>query len=509
MQNSVTKVSYPWAQARPGARPLSRTSDGLQLGSLPIPELMMGLLLLALSRALAVGGEVSWGRTTVLSFVCALITLYGVVRNQYTPFYVYGFIAPTFEAFGTSFALISGGTLAVLLHRATTHWKCQFSWAGLTFCLWSIASLIWAERLYFGQAGFLVQTVPPMLLATIIAGIRDPLFRRNLVLMVIGACVVGSLASLRNWSKGIVEFGGGMRVYSLIRPDIFSAWELFGLMGALAWLLAGWPAALLRSILICSVPLILMGLGLSGYRAAILSAGLGIILIGICQKRFLQGMLLVGLITTAAAIVYLVQPDIFAPVVSRFQTIQEDRGSERMDIWAGALQAFRESPVLGTGCDNFKSAVSRYYGAEFLAHSIYIGTLVELGIVGATLMLCWFAVLFRKAWRAQDRLWVFPLLGAYLCQAAFLHEFYFGCFWLALGLVEGAQSAGSAAARVPEGATPTLQRAPNQSGRLKSAFRTALRNNRNIGIPLPRRIKYGGTRQQCAGRSRVGASQSK
>jgi hypothetical protein len=409
-----------------------------QSSALPILELVMGLFLLALSRALAVGDEVSLGRTAVLFFVCALITAYGVIRNPYTPFYVYGFIAPTFEAFGTSFALISGGTLAVLLHRAKTQWKWQFSWPGVAFCLWSIASLAWAKQHYFTQSGFFAQTLPPMLLAIVIAGISDPLFRRNLVLLVVAACVVGSIVSLRNWSKGAVEFGGGMRVYSLIRPDIFSAWELFGLLGALAWLLGGRPGVWLRWILLSGVAVILVGIGLCGYRAAILAAGLGVIVISICQKRFLQGMAIVGLIVVAAGMLYLVQPDMFAPVLSRFQTVGEDRGSERLDIWQGAMKVFAENPIIGVGCDNFKVAVSRYYGKEFMAHSIYIGTLVELGIIGLGLILCWFSMLARKAWRAQDRLWVFPLLIVYLFEGVFLHEFYFSCFWLALGLVEGA-----------------------------------------------------------------------
>jgi hypothetical protein len=124
----------------------------------------------------------------------------------------------------------------------------------------------------------------------------------------------------------------------------------------------------------------------------------------------------------------------FKPVLNRFQTIQEDRGSTRLDLWEEAFRVFDKSPIVGVGCDNFKFRVG---GA--MSHSVYIGTLVELGMVGFALLLCWIAVLLRKAWKSEDRLWIFPLLTSYLCQAAFLHEFYFSCFWLALGLVEGAR----------------------------------------------------------------------
>jgi hypothetical protein len=430
------------ASRRPQAGPFrvrDQAGEKVEWRTLPVAELAMGLALTVISIKMSVGEQYSLGRAAILFAVCGLIVAYGFFRNPFTPFYVYAFVSPIYTAFGTSFALILGGTALVLLHRKKLQWEWAFSWVGVAFCLWTIASLVWAEAHCFGQDGFVAQALPPMVLAVIISGVGDPRFRRNLILLVVGACVAGSLGSLRNWSKGAVEFGGGMRVYSLIRPDVFSAWELFGLMGALAWLLAGRPAAWLRWILYSSLPVIVMGIGLCGYRAAILAAGLGVVAVSICQRRLCQGLAVVSAVLGAAAILYLVQPEMFAPVLARFETIQHDRGSERLDVWQGGLRVLGESPLIGVGCDNFKFAVSQHYGAEFMAHSIYIGTLVELGIVGFALMLCWFAVLLRKAWRSESRLWVFPLLIAYLFQAAFLHEFYFSCFWLALGLAEGAR----------------------------------------------------------------------
>jgi hypothetical protein len=468
-----------------------------QSSALPIPELLMGLLLLVLSRALAVGDEVSLGRTAVLFLACALIAAYGIVRNPYAPFYVYAFIAPTFPAFGTGIGLMTGGTVAVFLNRAQTRWKWQFSWAGLAFCLWTIASLMWAEQIFLKQDSFVAIGLAPMVLAIIISGIRDPLFRRNLVLLVIGACVIGSLVCLRNWSKGRVEFAGGMRVYSLIRPDVFSAWELLGLLGALAWLLAGRPTGWLRRMLIVSVPVMLLGIGLCGYRAAVLSAGLGVIVISMCQGRFLRGTAILGLILVAGGMLYLVQPDMFAPVLSRFQTIQEDRGSERLDIWQGAMKVFSESPVIGVGCDNFKSAVRRYFGAEFMPHSIYIGTLAELGIIGFVLMLTWFGVLLRKTWRAQDRLWVFPLVLAFLMEGAFLHGFYFGCFWLAFGLAEGALPAGGIGASVQP--QPARQRLAGPSPSRGSGIRMRRMLPKRL-VQVGARLARNSMRRQVGGR---------
>jgi hypothetical protein len=417
-------------------RPTNSISD---LKTLPVAELLMGLALFVLCTKMHAGAGNSLARAGFIFLICALITVYGILRNPYAPFYVYAIMAPTVAAMGTVYALILGGTIAVFLNHSKVQWKWQFSWAGVGFCLWTFASFTWGERLAIGVDSFLAQALAPMALAIVISGIRDRLFRRNLVLLVVAASTLGSVACLLNWSRGAGGFVGN-RIFSFIPPDIFTTWGLFGLMSALAWLLEGKPAIWLRWLLICSVPIILMGIGLCGYRAAILSALVGVLVVGICQKRWFQGVLLLVTMAMVAGSLYLVQPGMFTPVLSRFQTIHQDRGSERLDIWEVALKVFEQSPIIGVGCDNFGSAVQPYYGAEFLAHSVYIGTLVELGIVGTVLMLYWFIVLLRKTWRAQERLWVFPLLVIYFFQGAFLHQFYFAAFWLAIGLAEGSCS---------------------------------------------------------------------
>lgn len=428
------------------AKPSSSAADGqagvgLDLKTLPLPELGMGLMLVMLSRALAVGSSYSMGRALIMFAFVSLIILYSAFRNPLSPFYCYAFATPILPNFGVGLALIVGGLVLLALNRSTIDWTWRFSRIGLTFCLFNLTSVLWSDKLYFGQDSYFAQAVPPMVVAMVIAGIKGPIFRRNMALLVVVACVIGSFVSLLNWSRGFVEYSGGMRVYSLIGPDGFSAWELLALMGVCGWLVAERPPTWLRVMLVASVPVLLMGLGLSGYRAAIVAAGFGVVLVGVCQRRWFAGALIVGLLIALGCALYAVMPDMFAPVIARFQTIESDRGSDRLDIWQAAFIVFSENPLIGVGCENFRFAIGRYYSEELLAHSIYIGTLVELGVVGFTLLLCWIGVLLRKAWRARDHVWFFPLLVAYLVQGAFLHEFYFGCFWLALGLVEGATAA--------------------------------------------------------------------
>ena len=143
--------------------------------------------------------------------------------------------------------------------------------------------------------------------------------------------------------------GSGGRIYSLIRPDIFSAWELFGLFGAIAWILDGRLTSWMRWAMICAVPYLLLGLGLCGFRAAILAAGFGVIIVSICKKQFLKCLILVLLAVGPVLILNYLLPSMFNTITSRFESIGEDRGSERLDIWTASAQLFWEHPMIGSG----------------------------------------------------------------------------------------------------------------------------------------------------------------
>src|SRR5262249_9156282 len=153
---------------------------------------------------------------------------------------------------------------------------------------------------------------------------------------------------------------------------------------------------------------------------AILAVVLGLIVVSIIRRQFLQGISLGLLGAIPVLALTLVLPGIFDTVTSRFRTIHEDRGSDRLDIWNAAIQVFKDHPVIGIGADNFKTGVGKVYGVDMMPHSIYIGTAVELGFIGLILLLSWIGVLLVKAWRSPERIWLFPLLIAYLFQSAFL-----------------------------------------------------------------------------------------
>ncbi len=82
-------------------------------------------------------------------------------------------------------------------------------------------------------------------------------------------------------------------------------------------------------------------------------------------------------------------------------------GSNRSQYWQAALNAFASKPVTGIGAGNF----ALYWNAHpevalplLNAHSLYLETLAELGILGLLFVLGFFATAAWAGWRARDGL---------------------------------------------------------------------------------------------------------
>jgi O-antigen ligase len=127
--------------------------------------------------------------------------------------------------------------------------------------------------------------------------------------------------------------------------------------------------------------------------------------------------------------------------VLRFQDTIADRGAGRMDIWENGLQALRHYGILGAGLDRFPDAYnkflyvsSEYRGFSRASHNIYLGTAVELGIVGITfLALILWSHLLRAAKAYRSDLKESSRLRLISYEAAFwgllVQGFFYGILW--------------------------------------------------------------------------------
>ena len=80
--------------------------------------------------------------------------------------------------------------------------------------------------------------------------------------------------------------------------------------------------------------------------------------------------------------------------------------SNRYDYWRVALGSFADHPLAGTGTSGFRVDWQRERGrrdAANDAHSLYLETLAELGLVGLALLAAFLAGVFVSARRALAR----------------------------------------------------------------------------------------------------------
>jgi len=135
----------------------------------------------------------------------------------------------------------------------------------------------------------------------------------------------------------------------------------------------------------------------------------------------------------------------------------------RTPIWQDAWRLWRAAPVLGTGPGNFYFLTSatavRETGADYIGsvHNNYLEVLVDSGLIGLAVFLCWLVAALRALTRQERRLrlgllpWglglaVAALFGDFLIAApqnnGFATVHLSGLFWLLTGM---AASAGEAA----------------------------------------------------------------
>jgi O-antigen ligase len=119
--------------------------------------------------------------------------------------------------------------------------------------------------------------------------------------------------------------------------------------------------------------------------AAIASVVVALIFLWRSRARVTVLMLFLPMVGSVAAM-----PSLF---MSRFEESITDRGAGRVDIWQNGLQAVRHYGILGAGLDRFPDVYNKYLhvaldyrGFSRAPHNIFLGTAVELGIVGIALL---------------------------------------------------------------------------------------------------------------------------
>lgn len=163
---------------------------------------------------------------------------------------------------------------------------------------------------------------------------------------------------------------------------------------------------------------------LTGERTALVSYGMGLVLLVLAIKSIRRPLLLIGLASMIGIGAVITQQDelrerFVGHTISDFENFWENRYGI---IFVRAIEAWREAPLTGVGLKNFRLTCKtdnfEHQGAIDTwcfnhAHNPYLEVLSETGVIGLTLFLVLIALILKEiaaGWRPKHP--DFPLVAA-------------------------------------------------------------------------------------------------
>jgi O-antigen ligase len=184
------------------------------------------------------------------------------------------------------------------------------------------------------------------------------------------------------------------------------------------------------------VPAAAMGVLLTGSRMGILVLAGTLSLTGVSLLS--KGLKpLIPFIAVVAVAAYLTPRFMAEGVLDRVaQGTEASSFKDRIELWTAGLKFWRNHPIEGAGAGTYKRA-AELGGASRpdVAHSTFVTVLVEGGLVGAGLMLSFWALVFRAVWRLarRDRLLWLTVFAAWVAVSLTISWEYNKTTWFLYG----------------------------------------------------------------------------
>ena len=323
--------------------------------------------------------------------------------------------------------------LIVVLMHLLTRGRAGLRANGLLFAIgaygiWTAGSLVWAE-----DTGLVVETsVRYVVVLAYMLAFALLIRTKQQLVVVFGTLAIGALVF------GVISFAGYASAadnYSqLVRAkglqgdyNFFALYEVVALPPALV--LAARARSAGRVLLFYGVvAAIVLSVVASLSRSGLLALTSVVIATLVLPwayffRRASQKVAYSFALLASAAVVALAGA---APFIERAATIFHEqgevgrRGSGRIDVWRAAWRAFRENPLVGIGAGNFRgrtfdrllqtpgvTSTAGYRSKGKYVHSMYLGNLTELGVVGFSLFMLMvgltFSSLVNSVRRARNR----------------------------------------------------------------------------------------------------------
>ncbi len=377
-----------------------------------------------MSRAEALGRNVLW--FTLLVSLAGFLGYYDAD----------GFVAPPpVIVLGLQ---VVGGLLAAVLLRDRLIPSLRGIVPLLLVAVWAAATLMWADDPVTAMRRWVLVFAPGLLLCALAAS--DPRPRQTFVWFagVVVVIVVASgifsgivvvfwettiadsalryfLLDLGGWQAGISEGGRQYSITTIPREPVLYIPRYSGLtsnpnslslFAAIATIALGayapWKKSAKRYAWILLAALVVFVLLLSGSRAAVGMAVIGILCVFLLQSgRHNVARVLIVLILGAAAALYIsAWFTASAPDPEQLEVFQL-RG--RAEAWRLAMLGLQDIWPTGFGFGLTEEVVYRPLGLQTAAHSLALTSLLEIGVIGFALILfAWFQPVFRATRTAGE-----------------------------------------------------------------------------------------------------------
>jgi O-antigen ligase len=178
---------------------------------------------------------------------------------------------------------------------------------------------------------------------------------------------------------------------------------------------------------------------LTGSRGSAVALLIALMMVPLSLPFWSSGMRRAAPVAAAAGVlfaIYVVPAPVWQRLKSASVEIEQGNMSHRTTIWAAGMEVFLGQPIEGVGAAAFPERVMPRLAKPSVAHNTFVSVLVELGVIGALILLALLAGLFYSAAkmpRLEARLWFVTLAawcmgvstGTWECQKA---------TWLLFGL---------------------------------------------------------------------------
>jgi O-antigen ligase len=262
--------------------------------------------------------------------------------------------------------------------------------------------------------------------------------------------LVASLLTIYNFASGTtaaqLEAARGLQRWEESRYSIMGVNENdLGLMLAMAMPLIIYLVVRVKKIwmrmflwieLIACIATIL----LTGSRGAFVSAAIAMAMLPLSFKFLPPSQKMAAALACAGAVAcatFFIPTGTLGRLLLLSTELTQGTLTHRTLIWSAGLGAFRDHPFLGIGSGAYAATVLRVVNVPYVAHNTFVSVLVELGVVGALLLLALLASLYYTAFRMRKlerRLWVTVLLTWTVGVMALTWE-YHKPTWIMFGLL--------------------------------------------------------------------------